>query len=296
MQKFSSFLIVILISTTLNAQEIPNAGFETWEDEIGYQEPEYWQSINSVTAALGQVPVSADASDPYAGNYALKLETKSVFGLGLPGFVTLGAFEIDLLNRKYSLSGGVPYANRPGKFTGHFRYLPQGTDSCLVVAALFRNDGTQRDTVGGAFFSTKNTVEAWTEFSVDFEYFSEEKPDSLNIYIISSASEEASAGTKLFVDELQLTGSAAINTLFNEHYAVWYNNARSAIIIKNKTFSQEKTTAKLYSIDGRLLLSTIIPQGMTEYTIPCPKVDAGIYIICIQDRKNNYAHKLFISK
>ncbi len=296
MQKFGSFLIVILISTTLNAQEIPNAGFEIWEDEIGYQEPEYWQSINSVTAALGQVPVSADASDPYAGNYALKLETKSLFGLGIPGFVTLGAFEVDILNRKYSLSGGVPYANRPQKFTGHFRYLPQGADSCLIVAALFRNDGTQRDTVGGAFFSTKSTVEAWTEFSVDFEYFSEENPDSLNIYIISSASEQASAGTKLFIDELQLSGSAAINALYNEHYTVWYNNARTAITIKSKLFSQEKTSAKLYSIDGRLLLSTNIPQGITEHTIHCPKVDAGLYIICIQDRKNIYSHKLIISK
>ena len=296
MQKFSSLLIVFLISTILMAQEIPNAGFESWEDEIGYQEPESWQSINSVTAALGQVPVSADATAPYAGNYSLMLETKSIFGIGIPGFVTLGAFEIDILSMNYSLSGGVPYANRPGKFEGHFRYLPEGTDSCLIVAALFRNDGTQRDTIGGAYFSTKNTVEAWTEFSVDFEYFSEENPDSLNIYIISSASEQASVGTKLFIDELQLTGTAGINTLFNRHYAVWYKDGKNSITIKSNSFFKEGTNAKLYSIDGRLLFNTNIPQGMTEYTIPCPKVDAGIYIICIQDRKNNYAHKLFISK
>ena len=206
-----SLLIFILFfqGQVFAQNQIPNNDFEYWETIGSYEDPVDWNSPNSYTAGLGIITVSK-SSDSYSGSYSAKLESKNIIFVGtIPGFVTLGDFEINIATMEYSVTGGVPFTGRPSQFTGNFKYLPNSGDQAMMAILLLKhNPGGTPDTIGMGAKIVDNTVSSWSDFSTDIMYLSNEEPDTMNILILSSAQTSPVEGSKLFVDNLGLVFEA----------------------------------------------------------------------------------------
>jgi len=206
-----SLLIFILFfqGQVFAQNQIPNNDFENWETIGSYEDPIDWNTPNSLTSALGVITVSK-SSDSYSGSYSAKLESKNIIFVGtIPGFITLGEFEINFTTQEYSITGGVPFTGRPSQFTGNFKYSPNSGDQALMALVLLKhNPGGVPDTIGMGAKIVTNSVSSWTDFSTDIMYFSNEEPDTMNIMLLSSAQLSPVEGSKLFVDNLGLVFEA----------------------------------------------------------------------------------------
>src|SRR6478672_5310660 len=91
-----------------DAQIIPNPGFENWTNHGAYDDPDDWDSADSLVQVLGgttfPVQKSTDVRPGSSGTYSLRLENVLVNGDTVSGAVSRGAFPG---------SFGMPYTGRP---------------------------------------------------------------------------------------------------------------------------------------------------------------------------------------
>lgn len=194
--------------------EIPNAGFEIWEESgtlfSVYEEPVGWSTSNPETVAFQFQTASKtdEAQFVHSGNYGLKLRTHQIgiLNLSVPGGVTTADLDINLVNQTVEASGGVPFTLRPSALQGWYQYLPAGADSARIGMLLSRwNPVDQiRDTIAIALFETTVLTEGYTLFSSDFEYRSDLNPDTMIVGILCGKVVEPPVGTEMYVDDLSL--------------------------------------------------------------------------------------------
>ena len=114
---FYAVLIVLILGQfhRIHAQtsQIPNADFENWIPHTGYSDPQYWDTPNQELLSIpifGQAVVTKSTSHQ-SGTYSAKLETKTINIPGspvdIPGVMTLGTLNINLLAGTYSITGGA---------------------------------------------------------------------------------------------------------------------------------------------------------------------------------------------
>lgn len=199
-------ITAFFFSASLLAQDIPNAGMESWENFGNYENPENWDTPNEEISFFNVSVVTKESLIVHSGNYAAKLQNEDVFAIGtIPGFMTLGDFSVDTQTGEFIIEGGVPYTDRPSSLKGYFQYDPQNNEECVIGAFLFRRDEQNNvDTIGAGVFMTGENTGNWTEFSAPITYFSSEQPDTLNIIALTSSTESPTAETKLYVDDLWL--------------------------------------------------------------------------------------------
>ncbi|PLX07420.1 MAG: hypothetical protein C0596_10805 [Marinilabiliales bacterium] len=102
MKKITFILFGILTALVLNAQNLPNVGFENWTNEFLYVGLDDWNSSNS----MGSPDFSGiiQSEDAYSGDYAIRLEPRldgedTIFNFIYHGTVTDGP------------SGGIAYTD-----------------------------------------------------------------------------------------------------------------------------------------------------------------------------------------
>jgi len=210
MQKLTCLFLscLALTSTGLLAQDtIPNASFERWANFGNYQDPEDWGTINALTATVNtftatKATASADVHD---GSFALRLETKSIFGQTAPGIAATGIIN----SATQAVDGGFAFVDRPTGIKGWFKYTPSGTDTASVDVELSRWDTTnnQRVKVGEARFEATSTVSNYTEFTAAFDFSSSDDPDTAIIVLLSSSDDNPQIGSVLLVDGLSFTSA-----------------------------------------------------------------------------------------
>lgn len=182
---------------------IPNGDFESWPPGNN-NNPEFWDSPNSLTGGFPIFLFTVEkTTDSHTGNYAASLTTSTFFGETIPGLLSLGTLNIDLINPEDTEFIGVPFSDRPAQLGGYYKYSSPGDDFGGIGILLSRyNEVTaQRDSI--AFGLTVLFEEAeYTAFSFPLQYFSYQEPDSLNIVILSSASPFIVSGSNLIIDDL----------------------------------------------------------------------------------------------
>ena len=113
---FTLILSGIVITFSASGQALPNAGFENWTASSGYDNPNFWNTLNSSTSILGIVTVSK-STDAHSGTYSLRGETKYVpfpFDQTAPALVTTGTIN----TTTQEIEGGSDYTERPDSITG----------------------------------------------------------------------------------------------------------------------------------------------------------------------------------
>jgi len=84
----------------------PNPGFEQWQQVTNYFNPVGWNNLNSNTAIVGVFTCTraSAAADVHSGTYAIKLTTKSVFGITANGIASTATL---ITTPPYGVSGGT---------------------------------------------------------------------------------------------------------------------------------------------------------------------------------------------
>lgn len=268
------------------SQEIPNSDFEQWQGN----DPVNWHTPNSFTATYGVVTVTPETTAPYSGNYSVKMETKSLFGYTIPGFITSGQISVNVQNpNPVTILGGVPFSQRPQYFEGYYKYLPSTGDNCIIQAFLLKRNSQNNsvDTIAKALFTQNTTVSDWTLFKLEFQYLSQEYPDTIQINFSSSNPNTAVVGSKLYVDNISVTGGSLLNNyyFFKDNYSYYIENNELHFIF-NKNFGAK--VINFYDITGKKISLNEINSNRIKISLNKNK----IYIYEIVTDESIYTGKI----
>jgi hypothetical protein len=200
-----------------NPELIALAGgdFDLWTEfvqgEVSYDIPsgDWWDGLNYLSVIGG--PITFEKTiDAYAGDYALRLETKS-WGedLTIPGILASGYFDPELTIGE-NLIIGKPFDKKPNSLSGYFKYLPADNDTLVIFVALTKFNATLqvRDTIATGEFVYNGVADTYTSFITQIDYTQDVIPDSVHVILLASVSGKemkGHAGSVLFVDELSFT-------------------------------------------------------------------------------------------
>lgn len=194
-------LLLIMFSANAQNPALPNPGFEFWTQISGSRwDPDNWNTLNPSTAIIGVLTATrATGADVHSGSYAIKLQTKNVFGQIANGIATTGTL---ITTPPYGVKGGIPYTQRPDSITGWYKYTPAGTDSGFVEFIL---KGHNNDSVGYVRFVTPNAiVSTYTRFAAKINYYSSANPDTAVWILSSSRGSGPVVNSAIIIDDLNL--------------------------------------------------------------------------------------------
>lgn len=118
--KLPGIFLILCIPVFVNAQQIPNFGFEDWTLSTIYEEPQGYHTLNTYTALQGS-PGTTKSTDSYSGTYAVKLTTTMAQGDTLPAMLFTGTLQ--------NLSEGIPYSDHPDSVFIHAKYQLAANDT-----------------------------------------------------------------------------------------------------------------------------------------------------------------------
>lgn len=147
MKRYFSVFLTLALTLALQAQQLPNFGFDTWSKSGGAwnlyakNAPEgqrVWDTANhglSILGINGTVPEYEHVASAGEGKAAVKMVSRKAFGKFVAGNLYTGRFV-----RVVKLSGaemlyGVPFQGRPKSLSGYIHYIPavvdQAKEPCL---------------------------------------------------------------------------------------------------------------------------------------------------------------------
>lgn len=287
---FFSTLTGVYGQTLLN-----NGGFETWTNASGYNEPEYWFSLNSLStiSGAGYKESTLSTFDAYAGTRAALLTSQQNNFQDVPGLLSSGSLfddqgEPDLSNL------GIPFSSRPSSFELYYKYLPAPEDSAIGYVMLSKwNTTTQkRDTIGLGQFSVGDSVKSYEKKIVDIVYTSSIQPDSIVVFFSTSYDGfNPKIGSQFFIDEFRLNFPVGLNNaLTDNHLFNMYPNPSNG----NVTISvnEPQIEVVVYDLNGKQVF--VGSRQEATLTLSTEGWKAGVYIVEVVQKGKIAHHKLII--
>ncbi|TNF28633.1 MAG: T9SS type A sorting domain-containing protein, partial [Bacteroidetes bacterium] len=269
---------------------ITNPGFERWGTNPFYDEPEGWTTLNPLASILGaELAFKAEgAGEFHSGTAAIKLVTTTVTGIGVtPSILSNG----NINAQTQSVEGGSPVNSRPLSFGGWFRFDPSGADTAFVTITFTKwNAGAGvTDVIGAADTLIVNSSGAFVNYDMAIEYSSQEVPDTVLIIIGSGSDSSPQEGSALYVDDLYYSYPQGIQVAEESGIHVFPNPASDHIRID--AAAPALTQARIFSMDGRVVLATPLSNGVS--TISVADLPSGAYILEMQaEEGQRFVHRL----
>jgi hypothetical protein len=298
------FFGLLMGATYLEGQTvIPNASFENWTNFGNYSDPTGWDTPNAELMSIpfiGFTVVTKSTDHHGTGSFSAKLETKHLAfpSFDVPGFMTCGKFTVNIATGTFVLSGGVPVVDAPAHLNGFYKYIPKGGDSCVIGIGLTKTTGAVKDTVGFGSFSTKDTLPDWTPFSAWINYISPTAPDTMNIIAISTAQEDMTVGTVLYVDDLSLDYMVGYDKNDPSSGIRVYNDRETKRLLIFFDFkAPEMTGIRLFNMMGREVSSLKTEFiGQQRKVIGYEALNQGVYILQVVHDNKIFSKKFFLNQ
>jgi len=276
MTKKLLFILAVTFAFSAKAQNIPNAGFESWTPGFGYDDPNSWGTLNALSI-LG-MPISVTKStERHGGSFSAKVETMSTIDSSgqetpSPGFMFIGSVNI------FQETGvfGTSFTARPDSLVGWVKCTTVNGDNSGIVLTLTKWDATSltQEEIGFGGYITTSSSSTFYRFSVPIEYSSENTPDSLSVIVISSL-EDGEIGSAIWVDDLSLIyNTSSIGELNGTSFEVFPNPVNDELSISSKTVDK----MEVYSSTGILIDHIVIDLGLI-YTYDTKKLANGLYLV-----------------
>lgn len=272
-------LYIVLVSVLCahlpgKAQNVatPNPGFENWTQVGNRYDPDNWNNLNPNTAIVGVLTCTrASGADVHSGTYAIKLTTKSVFGITANGIASTATL---ITTPPYGVTGGIAYTERPDSIVGWYKGTPASTaDSGFVQFTLL---GAANDTVGFVRKNFPNTaVGTYTRFSVPIIYFSAATP-VLSYWILSASNPTTPVvNSNIFFDDIDLIFNSSginevnntaqfhiVNTIIDTDIEVINNSGRAADLL-------------IFDSTGKQVVSNEVQPGSESFNLQ--QLNSGLY-------------------
>jgi len=292
--KKSLLILSTILATSTYAQQLPNAGFEQWTNSFFYEEPTGWATLNPLILLDAEAPISVTkSSDAQAGSFSARIASTAIDleGTGTPSTVPGILFNGNIDFFAQTFIAGSPFNFRPDSFKGWAKYTPEAGDAFIVQATLSKWDPAlgMRNPIAEGFYSSDAATSSFTSFEFDFQYDSEDFPDSISVFVFNTNPEAPAPGSILWVDDFSLdyTSSAGLNENNNDYFKMYPNPASDELRLR----SEKDETVEIYAISGQLVKTVTITKGV-EKVVSCEGLDAGVYML---QRENGKTLKLTIN-
>lgn len=274
-KKITLFAIALMFSTLISeAQSIPNAGFETWDNMGTYSNPNGWGTMNNSTT-LVSVYTAETGTPGSPGTSYLKLTSKTT-PLGVANGIAVSG-KLDSTTQQ--AVSGFPYAMRPVSLDGKWQHMIFGSSQGSIVVTFSKwNTGTSmRDIIGGGSVTLSGMAMSWANFSIPITFTTSGYPDSCIIEMKASGSVPTN-NDYLWVDNLSFTGAfpAGINDVKETEYSVYPNPVTDKLNIESSINANELC---VFDATGKLVI--------------CVKQDKIISVDVSKLAIGNYSYKLF---
>jgi hypothetical protein len=269
-RKVGSWLILdsLAFSGAGITQQLPNNDFETWTTSTS-EEPQNWANV-SYQLSASNVTYIEKTTDSQNGTYALKLTSRAALdGEGKAHFFHYTFSGNDYFNEYNS---GFPYTLTRDTVVLNYKYIPVKNDSAKLEIS-FKKDNNfifERDTMLSASAVYKK---------VKFPIWSNQSPDTLQVYIYSSNKNDSSGlGSVLYIDNIHLKSTEIptnIITKTEEVVSVFPNPTEQFISIQLQNSNIKTVDLMIYEMSGKLVMQNKVavntPLDISKFT-------RGIYI------------------
>lgn len=281
MKKSIILLFIILPLMAMSQTQINNSSFETWTTSQPIEATPWKCNIPYVFMSINvYIPTATKTTDAQSGQYAAKLETKTQYGLTVPGLIQLGTLSIGQ-NFDINLGGGFPFTDKPTGISFYMKYLPANNDTAWFIATLtkFNSQTNQRDTLGGFIFFFKDLVQNYEQQVLPILYYDDtQTPDTINIMFVASSFVSPQIGSVFYIDNVELLYSfypfptialPATNLTSNSFDAHWisspYSNKYVLDVAKDVNF-----TNFVEGFQNLEIINNIPFDSITDYTVVLP--------------------------
>lgn len=302
-------LSVILLTTTLHAQQIGNAGFENW-DNLGsnQEEPTNWSSFKTATGSFAtfaskQVERSSNVRPGATGSYCARIWSKSTLGIVANGVVTTGRMNMGSSNLSspdnynYTVLNDAAFSEAltlaPDSIVFWARYTATATQKAGMHAVIHDqfavqdpiNAASEPFVVADADFQFSPTNNTWTRFSVPFNYTVNTGLAPKFILLTFSTNHipgGGSANDEVLIDDVELIYNLVGMGTQNENQGLLISIDENKLVLIEGSAPQE--VVEIYKLSGQLLQQTTVSQiNGTElpsgfYIIRCAGTGAKIYV------------------
>jgi hypothetical protein len=296
MKKFT-IILTVLIALTINTNaQIPNSGFETWENYVDnytgyvYQKPDLWNGA----LPNGLIPSYSIQKNPESypagtGQYSMKIQPDNANGVrGVAGSYDL---KITLVNGQFPPTFAINY--RPASLYLYYKCFPFGGDTIMCTAYFYKNGVV----IGNSLLGTTKTVSTWTPLEIPAHYTTSDIPDAATIFFSTGAYIQHSSQSTLYVDNLSFTGfvtsvpeKISENTIFN----LYPNPASDIITLNIDNFNNADLTLNIYNVIGTLVKSEPLKQDQRQINIG--DLSNGSYMVEIKSKGWSEKQKLIVQR
>lgn len=270
----------MLLVTTISAQ-IPNGGFENWDDHGAYMDPTGWLTYNDIVTIDGPVITVERGAPGAVGNYYATVTSTSFFGGSsvIQGWLSLNGFS---------------YTGRPDALTGQWQYgiQPNDTAEVLVYLAGWNSFGDTELIAAGTLEVTGDLL-GWHQLIVPLTYYSPSTPDSA--YIQFSASKELGApvaGSFLKIDDLAFSGSVGIERQQVQNHINVFPSPASELL--NIVADQWMTELRVMDMTGRTVLEQKPKAERVDLDVA--DLNKGSYIVRVRMADGAYQVRSFMKQ
>jgi hypothetical protein len=302
-------LSVILLTTTLHAQQIGNAGFENW-DNLGsnQEEPTNWSSFKTATGSFAtfaskQVERSTNVRPGATGSYCARIWSKSTLGIVANGVVTTGRMNMGSSNLSspdnynYTVLNDAAFSEAltlaPDSIVFWARYTAAAAQKAGMHAVIHDqfsvqdpiNAASEPYVVADADFQFSPTNNNWVRFSVPFNYTVNTGLAPKFILLTFTTNHipgGGSANDEVLIDDVELIYNLVGIQAQNEHQGLLISIDENKLVLIEGASPQEEV--EIYKLSGQLLQQTTVsqingtalPSGF--YIIRCAGTGAKIYV------------------
>ena len=189
-------MLLVLANTLVQAQQLPNAGFEIWSHKSIADPSGFFTSNAMIASGSGNV---TKVSDAFHGVSAVKLETVVSGKDTIQGMLVIGT------PGDHGITGGIPFSSPPDSVSCYVKYNVLPTDTAHFIVA-FKKNGNYTGQAQCIFTGTQTT---YKRVSIPTYLSPLNPPDSLVAIITSSNMDPPrKPGSTLTIDSISFIHSA----------------------------------------------------------------------------------------
>jgi hypothetical protein len=185
-----------------------------------------------------------------------------------------GRREVDLFQQLFV--NGTSFTARPDSLVGWVKCNSVNGDTSGIILQLTKWDAIAltQEQLGFGSFITTSTSTSFYRFSVPIEYVSENTPDSISVFVLSSIG-NGQIGSAIWVDDLSLIyNTSSIGELNGTSFEVFPNPVNDELSISSKTVDK----MEVYSATGILINHILIDSGLVA-SYDTKELANGLYLI-----------------
>lgn len=206
----------------------------------------------------------------------------------MDGHVHASSLRTGDMNSSGDWFGGLPYSEVDDTLRGYYKYISDGEDAGSLSLEMLSGEVS----LGGAFYQFYPT-EIWTYFEIPLQLNAE--PDTLRLQLMSSSYpfDEATDGSTLFIDNLQLTSQPlAISALQVASNRPAYPNPAVALIhVPLPDGFNGDVQLSLFDAQGKMVKSMNYHQAGSVLRLPLDDLSSGDFIYEIYNEAWLYSGK-----